>query len=173
MGWSKDPGPPTCGEIPRFFVRNVSKGERKKLFLALFHFTRRLPVSYLCAKVKKRDCKDVVDMTTKLSKTISMKIKEHTAYFESFDKIIIYYDNGQVELTRILTSLFHALLPDVEFRKVKPSDYKLFQVADLICTMELLDEKATARSFSRSELEFFHSYREFKKNYKNILRKKL
>lgn len=53
---------------------------------------------------------------------------------------------------------------DVEFRKVKPVDYKLFQVADLVCTMELLSEKSENRSFSNSETESFCSIRIFKKN---------
>ncbi len=39
-------------------------------------------------------------------------------------------DNGQVELTRILSSVFNAFLENVEFRKVTPADYRLFQVAD-------------------------------------------
>ena len=104
-------------------------------------------------------------LTAKLSKSISSVLREHAEYFESFDKIIIYYDNGQVELTKILTSLFNALFINVEFRKVKPTDYKLFQVADLVCTLELLSEKITTSSFTHSELEFFHSARDFKKNY--------
>ena len=60
----------------------------------------------------------------------------------------------------------------VEFRKVKPVDYKLFQAAGLICTMELLAEKAESNSFSRSEQEFFCSVRDFKKNYLKPLLKK-
>ena len=145
---------------------------RKKLFNALFNFARKLPFSYVCAKVKKSECADVVELTTKLSKSISKVIRDHAEYFESFDKIIIYYDNGQVELTKILTTLFNALFNNVEFRKVKPSEYKLFQVADLVCTMELLYEKAQTSTFTHSELEFFHTAREFRKNYyKNISQK--
>lgn len=61
---------------------------------------------------------------------------------------------------------------NISGRKVQPIDYKLFQVADLLCTMELLSLKAEA--FSKSERDFFHSVREFKKNYlKPLLRKKL
>jgi len=145
---------------------------RKKLFNALFNFARKLPVSYVCAKVKKNECVDVIELTTKLSKSISKVLKDHTEYFESFDKIIIYYDNGQVELTKILTTLFNALFNNVEFRKVKPSDYKLFQVADLVCTLELLIEKAKISAFSHSELDFFHSIRDFKKNYYKSISKK-
>ena len=92
---------------------------------------------------------------------------------KSFDKVIIYYDNGQIELTKILISVFNTLYTHVEFRKVKPVDYKLFQIADLICTMELLSEKTEANSFSRSEMEFFDNIRDFKKNYLKYMRKKL
>ena len=81
--------------------------------------------------------------------------------------------NGQIELTKILTSVFSTLYTYVEFRKVRPVDYKLFQVADLICTMELLEEKSTTNSFSRSELDFLGSVRDFKKNYLKHLQKKI
>lgn len=56
---------------------------------------------------------------------------------------------------------------------MKPVDYKLFQIADLICTMELLAEKADTNSFSRSEMEFFDNIRDFKKNYLKHIKKKL
>ena len=98
----------------------------------------------------------------------------HEDFGNSFDKLIVYYDNGQVELTKILSSVFNVLYPNVEFRKVRPVDYRLFQVADLICTMELLSEKAESNSFTKSETEFFGSVRDYKKNYyKWILKKKL
>ncbi|MCR5653468.1 MAG: hypothetical protein K6F88_06675, partial [Ruminococcus sp.] len=42
--------------------------DRKRLFNALFHFARRLDIKYICPKIKKSDCKDVIDMTGKLSK---------------------------------------------------------------------------------------------------------
>lgn len=148
--------------------------ERKRLFSALFNFVRKLPFSYISSAIKKKECKDVVDLTSKLSKAISENLLKNQDYFNSFDKIIVYYDNGQVELTKIVTTLFSAVFSNVEFRKVAPVDYKLFQVADLICSIELLSFKSENIGFSNSEKEFFYSYRDFKKNYlKNILRKKL
>lgn len=146
--------------------------DRKRLFHALFHFARTLPFSYICAKVRKNTCADVIGLTAKLTKSIAAVLREHATYFEGFDKIIVYYDNGQVELTKILTTLFYTLFSRVEFRKVKPAEYKLFQVADLICTLELLAEKAASGSFSHSEAEFFHSARDFKKNYYKPIAKK-
>ena len=139
--------------------------ERQKLFSALFHFARKLPFTYICAKVKKRECSDVVSLNSKLAKSIATVLREHQEHLEKFDQIIVYYDNGQVELTKMLTVAFNTLFSHVEFRRVEPVSYKLFQVADLICTMELLYEKSQNNGFSRSEKIFFHSARDFKKNY--------
>lgn len=129
--------------------------ERKHLFNALFNFTRRLDFHYSCVKIKKSECPDVITMTSRVSKAIANVLRNNEPFWNSFDNVIIYYDNGQIELTKILTSVFSTLYTHVEFRKVRPVDYKLFQVADLICTMELLEEKATTSSFSRSEIDFF------------------
>ena len=83
----------------------------------------------------------------------------------SFDSIKVYYDNGQVELTRIISSVFNTLLEDVTFRKVIPSDYRLFQVADLVCTMTLIEMKLEAHTLSKTERLFFGDERTLKKNY--------
>ena len=120
----------------------------------------------------KSECPDVITMTSKVSKALADVLRSNEDFWNSFDKVIIYYDNGQIELTKILTSVFRTLYTHVEFRKVKPVDYKLFQIADLICTMELLSEKAETNSFSRSEMEFFDNIRDFKKNYLKHLKKK-
>ena len=146
--------------------------ERKQLFNALFHFARRLDFQYACVKIKKSECPDVISMTSRVSKAIADILRENEVYLNSFENIIVYYDNGQIELTKILSSVFHTLYTHLEFRKVQPVDYKLFQVADLICTMELLAEKAEKNDFTRSEKEFFDNVRNFKKNYLKHIRKK-
>ena len=146
--------------------------ERKHLFNALFHFARRLDFHYCCIKIKKSECPDVITMTSKISKALANVLRNKEEYWNSFDKVIIYYDNGQIELTKILTSVFSTLYTHVEFRKVKPIDYKLFQIADLVCTLELLEEKSNSNSFSHSENEFFGNRRDFKKNYLKHIKKK-
>lgn len=78
-----------------------------------------------------------------------------------------------VPLGIIKKSPSSTLYTHVEFRKVRPVDYKLFQIADLICTMELLAEKVAHKSFSHSEMDFFNNIRDFKKNYLKHLRQKL
>ena len=58
-----------------------------------------------------------------------MDIRERRRIFK-FNDVKIYYDNGQIEVSKILSSVFNAMLPEVVFRKVVPSEYKLFQVAE-------------------------------------------
>ena len=86
-------------------------------------------------------------------------------YWHTFDKIIIYYDNEQKPLKRILNVLFNTMFANVEVRKVSPVDYKLFQVADLICTLDHINAKIEIGQFSNSEAEFFSNRQNFKKNF--------
>ena len=53
----------------------------------------------------------------------------------SFDKIIVYYDNGQNELSAIINAIFSILFSNVEFRKAEPQKYRLLQAADFICSI--------------------------------------
>ena len=148
--------------------------DRKRIFNALFNFARKLDFRYIYTYVDKSKCDDIIDIISRISKNISGLILTNKDYFDSFDDIIVYYDNGQIELTKIITSVFHAFFANVEFRKVQPADYKLFQVSDLLCTVELSNLKIDANRFSNSESEFFGSPKNFKKNYyKSLLKKRL
>lgn len=63
------------------------------------------------------------------------------------------------------------LLPSVETKKVIPSDYRLFQVADFICTMKLTELKMTEHNMSTQEKRFFGGKDGFSKNYIKDLKK--
>ena len=101
-----------------------------------------------------------------------MFLKDHLAYLQSFEKIIVYYDNGQKEITNLVNTLFNAFL-EAEVRKVKPSDYALFQAADMLCTLALLNEKVCSATLSESETAFFKGVRNLKKNYLKPIERKL
>ena len=85
--------------------------------------------------------------------------------FISYNTIKVYYDNGQIEVNKILASVFTTLLDNVEFRKVLPVNYRLFQVADLICTIKLLELKQSNKRLTNAELKFFKNERTLVKNY--------
>lgn len=146
--------------------------ERRRIFNKMMAFIRSVDIQYKCFSIEKKHIKDSVEATGNLSRQISSFIRSHFEEFLAFNDVKIYYDNGQVEVSKLLSSVFNALLPNPIFRKVMPADYKLFQVADFICTMELLNLKIENNLFSKSEIIFFGNKRDLKQNYLKALKKK-
>ena len=107
-----------------------------------------------------------------MARDLSQFLRENLEYFQNFEKVILYYDNGQHELNRILNTVLATQLADYDVRKVIPSEYRLFQVADLICTLELLKMKMEHGKLSNSEERIFHSKRDLKKDFLKGIRKK-
>jgi len=96
----------------------------------------------------------------------------HMEDFIRYDRIVVYYDYGQMELTNILVSVFNTVLQNVEFKKILPANYKLFQAADMLCTLELLSIKAKRKMLSKSELLFFSSERSLYRSYLRAIYRK-
>ena len=138
---------------------------RKKLFNLIFRFARKCPILFFTALVRKSECLDSDILEAKITKEIKVQLVRSIDYWHSFDKIIIYYDNGQKPLKRILNILFNSMFSNVEVRKISPADYKLFQVADLVCTLDHIKAKIDIGQFSKSEKEFFSSQHQFQKDY--------
>ena len=145
---------------------------RRRIFNYMVTFIKHAHIKYKCFHIEKKHIVDSVEAVGKLSKQISGFIREHYSEFLSYEKVKIYYDNGQVEVSKLLATVFYALLPRVEIKKVIPSDYRLFQAADLFCSMELVSLKIEANNVSSSELEFFGNLRDLRKNYLKPLQKK-
>lgn len=151
---------------------NMSINERRCIFNKMIAFIKRIRIRYKYFYIEKKHISDGVEAAGKLSRQISQFIREHYEEFLSFDNVKIYYDNGQTEVSKILSSVFNALLPNPVFRKVMPTKYKLFQTADFLCTMALIKLKLDNNLFSKSEMAFFGNIRDLKKNYLKPLDKK-
>lgn len=150
---------------------NMSIVERRRIFNKMMAFIRQVNILYKSFYIEKKHISDVIEATGKLSKQLSQFIFEHYEDFLAFDTIKIYYDNGQIEVSKILSSVFNSLLPNPVFRKVIPSEYKLFQATDLICTLTLVKLKLEKNMLSKSEMTFFGNIRDLKKNYLKPLSK--
>ncbi len=152
--------------------KEMSIAERRKIFNKMVAFVRQLNISYKSFYIEKKHIDDPVEAAGKLSKQIAEFIKDHYSDFLGSDSVKIYYDNGQVQVSKILASVFSVLLPNPIFRKVLPKDYKLFQVADLLCTFTLIELKINDNIYSKTEDAFFGNRRDFKKNYLKHIKKK-
>ena len=146
--------------------------ERKKIFDNLFHFIRTADITYHSCVVEKKMLVSEIGLNIQITKQLSTFLVDNFQTFSQYRRSVIYYDYGQMELTNILATAFTAILGNVEFRKAKPSTHKLFQAADMFCTLELLALKAEKKILSNSELTFFSSARNLKKSYLRIVKKK-
>lgn len=145
---------------------------RQKITKSLLSFVRNLDIKVECFYIEKKHISDSVDAAGKLGRLISRFIRDNYHYFLAFDSVKVYYDNGQIELSRILSTVFNTMLDNVIFKRVLPKDYRLFQAADLACTLKLTELKMMNHSLSKSETNFFQDERTIKKNYIKVLRAK-
>ena len=145
--------------------KNNDIEERIKILKTMMAFIRHLNIKSHTVYIKKKHISDEVEAVGQLSKQLSRFMREHLDFFYSFDLIKVYYDNGQIQVSKIISSVFNTLLDNVEFRKVMPADYRLFQVADVICTIKYLELKKNNKILSKQELNFFSDERTLLKNY--------
>jgi hypothetical protein len=145
--------------------RNLDFADRKRVFDCLFHFVRRTDITYHTIIIEKKHCTDEKGLDSLITKQLSQFLNYNIGILMTYERIVIYYDYGQFELTKILLKVFNRTLSNVDFRKVKPKDYKLFQAADMFCTLELLSLKRDTNTLSKSETSFFKSGKELYKSY--------
>lgn len=152
--------------------RYMNVEERRKILNKVVAFIRCLDIRFQTFSIQKKQIWDEKELSEKLSKIISSFIHSNYNWFLSNEIVKVYYDNGQVELRRILSKVFSMWLKNVEMKRVEPEKYKLFQVADLLCTFELLRLKMENDTLSKSECLFFGNMRDLKKNYMKPLERK-
>ncbi len=152
---------------------NYSLDDRRKLVYKILNFFNSCPVSCLTVKVNRKEAPDKIALSGRLAKEIKVLLDTHKDYFENFDNIIVYYDNGQTELSAVLNAVFSICFNNVEFRKAEPQRYRLLQVADFVCSLELLRIKHGENRLSKSEEKFFYKPQELKKTFLKSIDKKM
>lgn len=153
---------------------NMTVDERRQLIYKMRTFFLHAPILHTTIKINRKEASDKFALTSQLSKQLKTYISKHFEYFSAFEKTIVYYDNGQQELNLVLNTIFSLILSNVEFRKASPLEYRLLQLADYICSIELLSIKLTEKRLSKSETSFFYKPQELKKTFiKSIKTKEL
>lgn len=151
--------------------KNIHIDERRKILKTFTAFVKKCPITYKSFHIEKKHFKDEVGMVSRLERNLSAFLQDNFIYFSGFDKIKIYYDYGQSEVTKMLTNVFDDLFANVEFTKAVPSEYKLFQAADLFCYFTLIKLKLDSGIISENEIKFFGTRYDIRKNYLKPLAK--
>ena len=154
--------------------RTMARELRIRIFRRMMVFMQKASFKYKCFKLfKPYNSSDKAIHDTLLQEIVDFLIT-HRDDFNASEKIKVYYDNGQTQVTALLKEAFAIYSAKVEFATdVQPFKYRLFQVADVICTLELVKAKLLATgSISESEDRFFGGIKNFKKNYLKLLARK-
>ena len=148
--------------------------QRKKMFSSFAALVRFLPIRYVSFVYKTNEFDTSEKLATRLKRDISEMLSTHLEFFQSFDRVKIYYDNGQDVVKKALgESIGFALSKQaIVTRKTTMTDYRLNQVADYLCTIELAATKYDAKENGGTYEKFFGSIGTFKKNWLKQARRK-
>ena len=153
---------------------DMSREKRRGVFQHLLAFFRRTTISYRCFKINKRTNTGRSAIHDSLLRQIVEFLISHSTDFDRYDILKIYYDNGQAQVKALLKEAFAIYSSKIEFvPEVSPEHYRLFQVADLACTLELTKMKLEdTGKISESENAFFGGEKMLRKSYLKPLARK-
>ena len=145
---------------------------RKGIFKSIYHFSRKIPVKYYTIIIDKKYSNKIVHLRQDLAYEINKMIKEHEKYFEKFDKIVMYYDNGQETLGIILDSIFSRVEGFEHRIEFNHKEKRLFQVSDMLTYIDKFDYKYKNKiSFTKGE-KYFFTYDEIRKILRELNKKR-
>ena len=148
---------------------------RNRIFSKMMAFYRKAELSYHCFTVDKKFVSSESQIVDRLKTDIKAFLEGLRLSSENSQPLKVYYDCGQTPITNMLKEAMTSVYGnDWEFAQdVKPIKYKLFQVADLICTTTLIEQKIiNGLQMTKSEDKFFGGFRNFKRNVLKLIKRK-
>lgn len=96
------------------------------------------------------------------------------SYFQTFDAIAVYYDNGQGAVSAALHDALDFVLAKnvADYRRADPNARRFLQVADYMCTVLRVSEDCDAGRQSKTHERLFGNRRNFMQSFKKQLDRK-
>lgn len=153
--------------------KGLGVSTRKALLNGFRVMAGKLPFQYMTFAYRKSEFAGYESLFNSMKRDLILSIFDNIDFFQKFGKIKVYYDNRQSVVTNALhDAVEYALAREaVIYCDAKPADYRLFQLADYICTLELTALKYQAHADTATDRLFFGQWGSFKKNYLRKLRK--
>ena len=154
---------------------NMRREDRRRVFARMMSFIRKADFTYQCFAVDKKFLAGDTALHDFLLQKIVRFLIDGSATFNTYSRINIYYDDGQPQIKELLHEAFALYAAKIEFvADVQPENYRLFQAADALCTLELARLKLkSGERLSASEFEFFNGLQGLRKNYLKPISSKL
>jgi hypothetical protein len=153
---------------------HLTLDERRQLLVRFFTFVRLAPIRYKTFAYRKSETPPD-RLMTRMKQDLINYLFANIEFFQGFDSVKVYYDRGQKLITKNLIAAMNYVLATnaSEFKDGSPTDYRLSQAADLLCSIELAAIKFDAHEQTVTDSIFFHDARTLKQNYLKRVRQKL
>lgn len=155
--------------------KNMPIETRKRLLSSFRVFFRHLPIRYWTLALELKGADTPESLENKMKRELVGFLFDNLEFFQGYDAVKIYYDNGQQSVAEALhKAIDYTLSKDaVVYKPAGQTDYRLAQAADYICTMELTALKYAAHKETNTDRKFFGSWSMFKKGFLKEVRAKL
>ena len=153
----------------------ISMACRKQLLGAFEAFVRGIPYSYKVFSYKRHEVEPPHRFIARFKRDLVVFLTDNLEFFQKFEKVKIYYDNGQSMVTQALHGAIDFVLAKeaVLYRMVNAREYRLFQVVDYLCAIELTDLKFRDKCPTPTDIKVFGGdYQAFKRNHLKKVRRK-
>ncbi len=130
--------------------------QRKDIFWSIFYFSKRVKVKIHTIIVDKRFKNNKSQLNRELAVEINNFFEMIKDYMNEFDKVVIYYDNGQEALGAIIDTLL-ITRSNVEHRiEFNHKEKRLFQVSDMLTFVDKIVYKHNHNmTLTKAEKYFF------------------
>ncbi len=153
----------------------IDMADRKRMLATFEGFVRGLPCTYKAFSYKRSEVDTAEKFIVRFKRDLVVFLTDNLDYFQAFDKVKIYYDNGQQMVTSALHGAIDYMLSKdaVLYRLAAAQEYRLFQTVDYLCTLELTDLKFHDKCLTVTDVKVFgEDYQTFKRNHLKKMRRK-
>ncbi len=129
---------------------------RKNIFKAIYRFSRKIPAKYYTIIINKKYTNNKKILRQQIFSEINKMVESHKEYFNKFNEIVMYYDNGQETLGTVLDSIFSKFAGYEHRIDFDHKEKRLFQVSDMLTYIDKYDYKSrNNKLFTKGEKYFF------------------
>lgn len=152
----------------------ASPADRKRLLAQFARLVRELPVSFFALHYNAATVHNRNELEARIRRDLAALVFEKLSFFQSYDTISVYYDNGQGAVSAALHDALDFVLAKnvADYRDANPNARRLLQVADYVCTILRIEEDYNAGKQSKTHERFFGNRRNFMQSFRKQLNKR-
>ena len=140
--------------------------KRRKALSCFSAFVRLSPLRFKTFSVRKQAGDAESSVLDRLRDEMDKFITDNFDRLSSYNDIMVAYDKGQLQLSKLIAEVFLGRFPEVRLTKTLPIYSRIFQVADFVCTLKKISLRLEEEGvLAKSEEKFFRTTSCFRKSW--------